>query len=113
MKELPVVACDPLLDPWPAGYEWVSPVTQEELLERADARPDLVITDVMMPYVTGYDLLERMYGLPGYEAVPSVLMSAIDSRNHPSGGKWNALIQKPFSLDTLVGAVETLIGKPQ
>ncbi len=31
-----VIACDPLLPQWPAGYEWVQPVTFEELLAGAD-----------------------------------------------------------------------------
>lgn len=31
-----VVACDPLLGQWPAGYEWVQPVTLDELLAGCD-----------------------------------------------------------------------------
>jgi D-3-phosphoglycerate dehydrogenase / 2-oxoglutarate reductase len=31
-----VIACDPLLPQWPAGYEWVQPVTLDELLAGAD-----------------------------------------------------------------------------
>ncbi len=31
-----VIACDPLLPSWPAGYEWVQPVTLDELLAGAD-----------------------------------------------------------------------------
>jgi D-3-phosphoglycerate dehydrogenase len=31
-----VIACDPLLSQWPAGYEWAQPVTLEELLAGCD-----------------------------------------------------------------------------
>jgi len=31
-----VIACDPVLPQWPAGYEWVQPVTRDELLAGAD-----------------------------------------------------------------------------
>jgi D-3-phosphoglycerate dehydrogenase len=31
-----VIACDPVLERWPAGYEWVAPVTRDELLAGAD-----------------------------------------------------------------------------
>lgn len=31
-----VIACDPLLSEWPAGYEWVTPVTRDELFAGAD-----------------------------------------------------------------------------
>jgi D-3-phosphoglycerate dehydrogenase len=30
------IACDPLLPTWPTGYEWVSPVTRDELLAGSD-----------------------------------------------------------------------------
>jgi len=31
-----VIACDPVLSRWPAGYEWVPPVTRDELFAQAD-----------------------------------------------------------------------------
>ena len=31
-----VIACDPVLPQWPAGYEWVPPVTRDELLAGTD-----------------------------------------------------------------------------
>lgn len=31
-----VIACDPVLPEWPAGYEWVAPVTLDELLAGCD-----------------------------------------------------------------------------
>jgi D-3-phosphoglycerate dehydrogenase len=31
-----VIACDPALPQWPAGYEWVTPVTRDELLAGCD-----------------------------------------------------------------------------
>ena len=30
------IACDPVLSQWPAGYEWVRPVTRDELVAEAD-----------------------------------------------------------------------------
>ena len=30
------IACDPVLSQWPAGYEWVRPVTRDELVTEAD-----------------------------------------------------------------------------
>ena len=31
-----VIACDPVLSQWPAGYEWVTPVTLDELMSGCD-----------------------------------------------------------------------------
>ena len=95
------------------GYRLVSAANGRAALEVLQAtRPDLVITDVMMPYVSGYELLDRMYRMPGFEAVPSLLMSAIDPRSHPQG-PWKMVLAKPFSIDRLYAAVNGLIGPAQ
>ncbi|WP_427911456.1 response regulator [Ramlibacter sp. MMS24-I3-19] len=83
--------------------------TALELLK--EIKPDLVITDVMMPYVSGYELSEALSRMPGYESVPSVLMSAMDRHMHPKG-PWKALLAKPFTIDRLVKVVTELIGTP-
>ena len=74
-------------------------------------RPDLVVSDVMMPQLSGYDLLKAMANDPRLRDVPSVLMSAIDTGGHPSG-RWNAVLQKPFTAEALVDLVGRLIGEP-
>jgi len=76
-----------------------------------ETKPDLVITDVMMPYVSGYELLEAMYRMPGCESVPSVLMSAMGRDAHPPG-PWKVLLPKPFTVDRLIKVVTDLIGPP-
>ena len=46
--------------------------------------PDLVITDVLLPSVSGFDMIEALRGLPGGHAVPVIVMSGIyrGSRHH-------------------------------
>jgi CheY-like chemotaxis protein len=89
--------------PLPAGNG------REALVILADTAPDLVLTDVMMPYMSGYDLVAAIRKLPGRGDVPTVLMSAIDPAQHPQGG-WDGVLPKPFTLDHLLDAVEGLIG---
>jgi len=72
-------------------------------------RPDLVLTDVMMPYMSGYDLVRAIRKLPAGNDLPVVLMSAIDPALHPHGS-WNRVLRKPFSLEGLLGAIEELVG---
>ena len=82
---------------------------REALLKIAAAEPDLVLTDVMMPYMSGYDLVAAIRQLPAGRGLPTILMSAIDPALHP-GGSWDAVLPKPFTLEELLATVEGLIG---
>jgi CheY-like chemotaxis protein len=75
----------------------------------AAERPDLVLTDVMMPYMSGYDLVTAIRDMPECEDLPTVLMSAIDPKQHPDG-KWDKVLSKPFTLERLLQTVQGLIG---
>lgn len=93
------------------GYAPEAAGNGREALEMiAASRPDLVLTDVMMPYMSGYDLVAAIRKLPEGEQLPTVLMSAIDPALHPPG-QWNAVLPKPFTLERLLAAVEALIGE--
>lgn len=93
------------------GYHPVSASNGRTALEKiAEVRPDLVLTDVMMPYMSGYDLVAAIRGLPQGKELPAILMSAIDPAQHPSGS-WNAVLPKPFTLDKLLETVQDLIGE--
>ena len=82
---------------------------REALRKIAESKPDLVLTDVMMPYMSGYDLVVAIRKLPEGKELPLVLMSAVDPALHPKGG-WNGVLPKPFTLDRLLATVQDLIG---
>lgn len=94
------------------GYRPVpAPNGRVALEQLAHEGPALVLTDVMMPYMSGYDLVDRIRKQPTGKELPIVIMSAIDPALHPNG-KWDAVLAKPFTLDVLLGTVEQLIGAP-
>lgn len=93
------------------GYHPVPAGNGRKALEMiGQQRPDLVLTDVMMPYMSGYDLVAAIRELPECEDLPTVLMSAIDPAQHPRG-RWDQVLAKPFTLDKLLATVEGLVGK--
>lgn len=47
-----------------------------ELLGRAEPRPEIALVDVGLPDMTGFELCERIKGMPGARAVPVVHISA-------------------------------------
>ena len=92
------------------GYQPVPASNARVALEQLDAdTPELVLTDVMMPYMSGYELVEAIRRKPQGRALPVIIMSAIDPRQHPRGG-WNAVLAKPFTLETLLETVQGMIG---
>lgn len=92
------------------GYQPIPAGNGRAALETIkNACPDLMITDVMMPYMSGYELVEAVRQLPQGEKLPVVLMSSMDPDRHPPGS-WNAMLPKPFSLEALLGTMEELIG---
>jgi CheY-like chemotaxis protein len=93
------------------GYHSVAAGDARAALEAIKtSRPDLILTDVMMPYMSGYELIDAMRKLPEGEKMPVVLMSAINPDQHPQGN-WDAMLPKPFSLEALLGTIGSLLGE--
>ena len=78
------------------------------LINSGSTRPDLVISDIMMPLVGGVELCRVLRSNPSTATIPIVLMSA--AHVHASNGAGaDAVIGKPFDLDTLEGLVHRLL----
>ena len=70
-------------------------------------RPDLIITDVMMPVMNGYELFKLMKADPELKKIPLILTSAaqLDERKLTSG-EYSTFIRKPFDLYKLIAEVK-------
>jgi DNA-binding NarL/FixJ family response regulator len=74
--------------------------------------PDLVITDVMMPGVDGYQLLKRLREDPQFKPLPVVFLTARGMTSDRILGyqaRCDAYLSKPFDPDELVAIVENLL----
>lgn len=76
--------------------------------------PDLVITDIMMPQVDGYQFLEKLRNDPRYKGLPVVFltakgMTADRIKGYESG--CDAYLSKPFDPDELVAIVKNLLSR--
>jgi CheY-like chemotaxis protein len=92
------------------GYVVVSARDGIEALAAIEReRPDLLLTDNMMPRLSGLDLIARLHARPDL-AVPTILMSAV--RPTPGPPPAVVFLPKPFDLDDLLALVVGLLDAP-
>src|ERR671932_2689461 len=76
--------------------------------------PDLVISDIMMPRVDGYQFLKRLRDDPRFKALPVVFLTARGMTSDRIQGYQagvDAYLSKPFDPDELVAIVENLLAR--
>ena len=88
------------------GYEVVTAGSSGRALTLMTRRvPDLVITDLMMPGMSGFSLRSLMLRRPALAAVPVIVLSAYWARPGETL-EAVAVLTKPINLDRLLDAVE-------
>lgn len=78
--------------------------------------PDLVITDIMMPQVDGYQFLKQLRDDPNFKTTPVVFLTArgmTADRIQGYNAGCDAYISKPFDPDELVAVVSNLMQKQE
>ncbi len=91
------------------------PVTdgRDALDQARDFRPDLVITDIQLPYVTGLELIEMIRADKQLKDVPIMAVTAYaaaadEERIRQAGAQ--AYVSKPISVAKFVALVNELLG---
>ena len=83
-----------------------------EALSRAvDKRPHIIVSDIGMPEVDGYQLLEQLRILPGLSDVPAIAISGYASeedRDRALAAGYLALVPKPIDVDVLFSLIQEL-----
>ncbi len=93
------------------GYRTICAYNGAQALEIVrDTRPDLVLTDVMMPVLSGAELCRQLKADARTRDVPVIVMSAAGA-HHMDGCIPDAFIAKPFDLDALLGLVVRHLNK--
>jgi len=91
------------------GYEVLEAEDGKNGLELArDRLPDLVLSDIMMNDVDGFDVLHSLRSRPATSTIPIILMTGVgDDQSMRCGMEQGAddFLPKPFSSDTLCEAV--------
>jgi CheY-like chemotaxis protein len=91
------------------GHEMVVAVNGEEALAKvAEHKPDLILLDIMMPRIDGYEVVRRLRADAEHAGIPIIMLSAkaqdADVQKGVDAGV-NEYITKPFSPPYLVEVV--------
>jgi len=97
------------------GYEVASAPGGAQALAWARAhRPDLILLDIMMPQMDGWEVLKLLRIDPKTAGIPVAMISArTDPKDRVQGLQEGALdyICKPFSLDELLAKVQAIFAQ--
>ena len=95
------------------GYRVSTAASGDEALAAANAeRPDIVVLDLMLPGLSGFDVLQELRRAPGLEQLPVVFLTARrEEADRIRGLELGAddYITKPFSPQELVLRVGTIL----
>lgn len=93
------------------GFDFMIANSGEQALERVQNRiPDLVLLDVLMPGMDGFEVCQAFKKIPGMEGVPVIFLSADDEKNtvvRALEGGGVDFITKPFNKAELLARVRT------
>jgi DNA-binding response OmpR family regulator len=98
-----------------AGHQVTSTANGEEaFLKAQEILPDLILLDVRMPRMTGYEACEKIKATPATTAIPVVFLSAKGQESEVQTGLEAGAaeyIVKPFAPDQLAERVSAILAK--
>ncbi|HEX8184622.1 MAG TPA: ATP-binding protein, partial [Blastocatellia bacterium] len=79
-----------------------------------ESRPDLIISDIGLPGIDGYEFMRKLRQMPGFEYVPAIALTGYarnEDRELAMAAGYNAHIAKPAEVNQLLALMKTLTRK--
>jgi two-component system, cell cycle response regulator DivK len=97
------------------GYEVIEAVDgRSGLQQAATARPDLILMDINLPEIDGYELTARLKQVSNLNRIPIIAVTANvmkGDREKTLAAGCDGYIQKPIDIDLLPGQIERFLHK--
>ena len=95
------------------GYETIVAFSGEEAMEAVVRhRPDLILLDIMLPVVDGFEVCQRVREKADWKDIRIVLVTALDRESNVAKGLAlgaDAYVTKPFANADLIAKVKELL----
>lgn len=85
---------------------------EEALLKTKKEKPDIIILDLMIPKINGFEVCRMLKFDDDYKDIPVIILSALDQQQDREKAVKNgadAYFIKPFDLELLLGKIKSLI----
>lgn len=97
------------------GYEVVSAADGEEALAVAvREKPDLILSDVMMPKISGFDMLDILRQTPETKDIKVIMMTALSSEDQRARGEGlgadKYLVKSQVGIEDVIHAIHETLG---
>ncbi|MGI8502443.1 MAG: response regulator transcription factor [Hassallia sp.] len=100
-----------------SGYIVITADDGQEALEIVEEyHPDLIVTDIVMPRMNGYELVRQVRQKPAFRLLPVILLTArIKTQERILGYQsgCDLYLPKPFELEELAAAIRNLLERSQ
>jgi DNA-binding NarL/FixJ family response regulator len=100
-----------------SGYSVITADNGQEALTMVEVHhPDLIVTDIVMPQMNGYELVRRVRQQPVFRLLPVILLTARTKTQERILGYQSGCdlyLPKPFELEELAAAIRNLLERSQ
>ena len=97
------------------GFEVLESVDGGEAYTKASQEiPDLILLDVMLPMLDGFEVLAKLKRNPETEAIPIIMLTALSAEEREQDAYNSGVshyISKPFDADTLESTIRVALGE--
>ena len=93
------------------GYDVHSAADGRDALDRLEygLRPAVILLDLMMPVLNGFDVLEALKSRPEWKSIPVVIVSANRGYEAEDLSGAVSILRKPVNVDRLIEAVQQAV----
>ena len=89
------------------GYRVETAVDGRDALDQLDCKPDVIVLDLAMPFMDGYEFLRLFRASVRHRHTPVLILSATHRDAVLAGAQ--GMLEKPFAIEALVARVGELL----
>ena len=94
-----------------AGHEVVLAENGTQGLARAERQPELIVVDLMMPNLNGYEFVRQFRALDGHGKTPVIAASGLSTGEWALRAGADRFLAKPFRSQELIALVDELLAE--